>query len=58
MKHWNNGMSLLRDEMRVNAGNSDNGALHSVMSSKISSYKARLAIIQRVLTPTLIYGED
>ncbi|XP_050563410.1 uncharacterized protein LOC126912928 [Spodoptera frugiperda] len=45
-------------ERRVKAGNSVNGALHSVMSSKIISSKARLAVIQRVLAPTLMYGSE
>lgn len=38
-------------ERRVKAG----GALHSVLSSKIISSKDRLAVIQSVFTPTLMY---
>lgn len=43
---------------RVNAGNQINGALHSFVSRKGISQKARLAVHNGVLAPTLMYGSE
>ena len=45
-------------ERRVNAGNMVNGALHSFMNSRKVSNKARLAVHEGVLVPTLMYGSE
>jgi hypothetical protein len=43
-------------ERRVSAGNMVNGSLHSFMGSRVVSKKAQLAVNNRVLLPTLMYG--
>ncbi|CAK1597415.1 unnamed protein product [Parnassius mnemosyne] len=45
-------------ERRVNAGNRVNGALHSIVKSQNVSKKARMAIHNAVLVPTLMYGSE
>lgn len=45
-------------ERRVKKGNSVSGAIHSVMSSQTVSAKARMAIHNGVLVPTLMYGSE
>lgn len=45
-------------ERRVKLGNQVNGALHSLMHNRNLSNKARLAIHEGVLIPTLTYGSE
>lgn len=45
-------------ERRVSAGNKMNGALNSVVGSSNVSKKARLAVHNGVLVPTLMYGSE
>lgn len=45
-------------ERRVKAGNRINGAMHTFMKSHNVSKKARLAVHDGVLAPTLMYGSE
>ena len=45
-------------ERRVNAGNNVNGAIHAVVTNQSMSEKARLAVHNGVLVPTLMYGSE